>query len=262
MTILKDALQQGIRADQPLPGDVGEGTLYFVTDEELTEQSLSGAWEPYSGTAGSGTVTTTGSPASGNLTKFSGVTSIVNGDLSGAVTTSGTLVTTLAAGLSPNFADFSLDSQLNSTFVVQIVNTAGTLQARLMGDSASGGAAGYATKIVNQSNSLVNVPTVAVGQDFSANGLGITTNVIVFNTAAQTVADYFGTVNVEFYNGNVTLQTPRAYAGFVSRNVNGTTRIRLEIYLINALSGAAWTINTTNLPSGLTILVRWTGYLA
>jgi hypothetical protein len=47
-------------------------------------------------TGGSGTVTTTGSPASGNLSKFSGSTSITNGDLSGDVTTSGTLEATLA----------------------------------------------------------------------------------------------------------------------------------------------------------------------
>jgi hypothetical protein len=43
-----------------------------------------------------GGVTTTGSPASGNLTKFSGASSITNGDLSGDVTTSGTLATTIA----------------------------------------------------------------------------------------------------------------------------------------------------------------------
>jgi len=49
------------------------------------------------GGGGSGTVTTTGTPASGNLTKFSGATSITNGDLSGDVTTSGTLVTTISA---------------------------------------------------------------------------------------------------------------------------------------------------------------------
>ncbi len=49
------------------------------------------------GGGGAGTVTTTGSPASGNLTKFSGATSIVNGDLSGDVTTSGTLAVTLNA---------------------------------------------------------------------------------------------------------------------------------------------------------------------
>lgn len=43
------------------------------------------------GGGGSGTVTTTGSPASGNLAKFSGATSITNGDISGDCTTSGTL---------------------------------------------------------------------------------------------------------------------------------------------------------------------------
>jgi len=48
-------------------------------------------------TASAGTVTTTGSPASGNLTKFSGSTSVTNADLSGDVTTSGTLATTIAA---------------------------------------------------------------------------------------------------------------------------------------------------------------------
>jgi hypothetical protein len=42
-----------------------------------------------------GTVTTTGSPASGNLAKFSGSASITNGDLSGDVTTSGGLAATI-----------------------------------------------------------------------------------------------------------------------------------------------------------------------
>lgn len=51
---------------------------------------------PYGTGSGSGSVTTTGSPASGNLAKFSGASSVTNGDLSGDVTTSGTLATTLA----------------------------------------------------------------------------------------------------------------------------------------------------------------------
>ncbi len=54
-----------------------------------------GAYSIPAGTGGGGSVTTSGSPASGNLTKFSGATAITNGDLSGDVTTSGTLVTTL-----------------------------------------------------------------------------------------------------------------------------------------------------------------------
>jgi hypothetical protein len=44
--------------------------------------------------SGSGTVTTTGSPASGNLTAFSGATSITSSNLSGDCTTSGTLAIT------------------------------------------------------------------------------------------------------------------------------------------------------------------------
>ena len=44
---------------------------------------------------GSGTVTTSGSPMAGNLTVFSAPTVITNGNLSGDVTTSGTLTTTI-----------------------------------------------------------------------------------------------------------------------------------------------------------------------
>lgn len=62
---------------------------------------------------GGGTVTTTGSPATGNLAKFSGATAVTNGDLSGDVTTSGTLAATIAAGAvtlakQANFAASSL----------------------------------------------------------------------------------------------------------------------------------------------------------
>lgn len=53
------------------------------------------------------TVSTTGSPVSGNLTKFSGGTSITNGDLSGDISTSGTLVTTL-----PNIATAGTNTKL------------------------------------------------------------------------------------------------------------------------------------------------------
>jgi hypothetical protein len=51
-------------------------------------------------TAG-GTVTTTGSPVSGNLAKFSGATSLTNADLTGDVTTSGGVATTLATVATP-----------------------------------------------------------------------------------------------------------------------------------------------------------------
>lgn len=63
----------------------------------LASMSVTGATKTYVDDAiGTGTVTATGSPANGNLTKFSGADSVTNGDLSGDVTTSGTLATTIA----------------------------------------------------------------------------------------------------------------------------------------------------------------------
>lgn len=49
--------------------------------------------------SGFGTVTITGTPGAGQLTQFSGASSITNGDLTGDVTTSGTLATTIADGV-------------------------------------------------------------------------------------------------------------------------------------------------------------------
>lgn len=40
--------QRGLRADQPAATDVYPGTLYFVTDESVTERSNGDAWETFS----------------------------------------------------------------------------------------------------------------------------------------------------------------------------------------------------------------------
>lgn len=58
---LEDVLLQGLRAAQPAATDVFEGTLYYVTDEGLLEQSLGGIWTEYSDpVAGSGITSLTG----------------------------------------------------------------------------------------------------------------------------------------------------------------------------------------------------------
>jgi hypothetical protein len=75
-----------------------------------------------------GTVTTTGSPASGNLTKFSGASSITSGDLSGDVTTSGTLATTIAA------------NAVTTTKIIANAVTYAKLQALTTGPVVLGGA--------------------------------------------------------------------------------------------------------------------------
>lgn len=68
-----------------------------LTTGNCVQASTGGLLTTTAGACGtsSGTITATGSPASGNLSKFSGATSITNGDLSGDVTTSGTLATTV-----------------------------------------------------------------------------------------------------------------------------------------------------------------------
>lgn len=70
---------------------------------------------PTSGTLSTttGTVTTTGSPASGNLTQFSGASSITNGNLSGDITTTNTLVTTLAT-VNANVGSFGSSTAIPS----------------------------------------------------------------------------------------------------------------------------------------------------
>jgi len=75
------------------PGTYGDST--HVSRITVDQQGRLTAASSVAIAAG-GTVTVTGSPVSGNLTQFSGATSITNGNLSGDVTTSGTLAATLA----------------------------------------------------------------------------------------------------------------------------------------------------------------------
>lgn len=81
--------------------------------------------------SGAGNVTTTGSPTSGNLTKFSGATSISNGDLSGDISTSGALVTTLAT------VNASPGTYANATITVNAKGLVTTANATATGISTT-----------------------------------------------------------------------------------------------------------------------------
>lgn len=112
-----------------------------------------------------GTVTTTGSPASGNLAKFSAATSITSGDLSGDVTTSGTLATTIA-----NSAVTTAKINNAAVTLAKIANAAAS--SKLLGSGASGSGAAYAELTLgtnlSMSGTTVNASTASTGlSDYS-----------------------------------------------------------------------------------------------
>lgn len=93
-----------------------------------------GTWATPTGSS-PGSVTTSGSPASGNLTKFSGSTSITNGNLSGDCTTSGTLAITCTA---TNGSAFVASATTDTTNAANI--SSGTLAAARGGAGTVSGA--------------------------------------------------------------------------------------------------------------------------
>lgn len=62
---LKDALLRDTRANQPAANAVAEGSLYYVTDEAVTEQSRASAWVTYSDASAAGLNQLTGDVVAG-----------------------------------------------------------------------------------------------------------------------------------------------------------------------------------------------------
>lgn len=103
-----------------------------------------------------GTVTTTGSPANGNLTKFSGAATVTNTDLTGDITTSGTAATTLAT-VNANVGTFG-DATHCANFTV---GAKGLITAAAQSTSCPG-ASGTVSVTASTPNIVVN-PTPGTG---------------------------------------------------------------------------------------------------
>lgn len=147
--------KQGGTADLA-SGDIQAGALVVLVYDGTYFQMQS----PLGSAAGAGTVTTTGSPASGNLAKFSGATSITNADLSGDVTTSGTAVTTVAK---VNGVAYSAGP---STDTVPVVTAANTTTYKAVPDCQD--------STGNHLNYTASTHAISCGTSSSGGGSGIT----------------------------------------------------------------------------------------
>ena len=106
------------------------GRLFFATDTLLLYRDNGTTWDLY-GPASVGTVGVTGSPVSGNLTKFSSPTTITNGDLTGDVATSGTLATLIANNAVTT-------AKINNAAVTYAKMQNVSASSKLLGSGASG----------------------------------------------------------------------------------------------------------------------------
>jgi hypothetical protein len=151
----------------------GTGTTGFAANTRLIVAVFAAS--------SAGTVTTTGSPASGNLTKFSGAASITNGDLSGDVTTSGTLVTTIAS----NAVTTAKILNANVT-LAKIANAAAN--DKLLGSGNTGSGAAYAEITLGSGLTMTGTTLSASGGAGTVTHTGtLTANALILGNGSADV---------------------------------------------------------------------------
>lgn len=139
--------------------------IWYATDTANTYAWDGAAWQQVNNASGS--VTTTGSPANGNLTKFSAAGTITNGDLSGDVTTTGTLATTIA-----NNAVTTAKILNANVTLAKIANAAAN--SKLLGSGASGSGSAYAELTLGSNLSMSGTTLNAAGGGWQLAGTGQT----------------------------------------------------------------------------------------
>lgn len=195
-------------------------------------------------TSSGGSVNTSGSPASGNIAKFTGGATISNGDLSGDITTSGTLAATLATvnsttgafGTSTNIPALTVNGKGLVTNVVTnpVIAPAGTLTGTTL-----------AANVVT--SSLTSLGTIATGV-WNGTAIGDTyiSSASTWN-AKQAAGNYLTALT-----GDVTASGPGSAAATIA--ANAVTNAKMATMVNNTMKGNISGITATPTDISLTSL--------
>ena len=212
-----------------VPGS-GGGTSNFLRAD--------GTWQV---PGGGGNVTTTGSPASGNLTKFSGATSITNGDLSGDVTTSGTLAATIAndAVTYAKMQDISATSRVlgrktsgaGNTEECTLSDILDFIGSAVQGDILYRGASSWARLAAG----TLNFKLISGGASANPSWVGFR-GALVHKAADQTGANYSSTTVIAWDSETNGYDTDAIHDNSTNNSrltvPSGVTRVRLQYAVI------------------------------
>jgi hypothetical protein len=203
-----------------------------------------------------GSVTTTGTPANGELTKFSGSTSVTTGNLSGDVSTSGSLVTTVGKvngvtyGTSP------------STNTVPVITSSNTVTYEAVPNAALANAA---TTVNGQTCTLGSTCTITASAGTVTSG----TTTVAGGSTGQVLYDNGGVLGEKAVTGtgNVVLATSPTLVTPALGTPSSGTLTNATGLPTTALTGTvtsekcvSWDSTTSVTAQTVSFPVEWTSY--
>jgi hypothetical protein len=241
--LLENVLLRDTRANQPAATAVAEGTLYYVTDESVTEQSRGGSWVDYSD-AGSGgsNINISAGTTSQNLTNFvlSNSNNVSFGLNGSTVTASVTVASTqgsinVSAGTTSNLLSaFTFSNSNNVSFGLNASTITASIATSLTAINLSAGTTSNNSSAFTFSNSN--------GVSFGLNAGTITASVA--GGAAGSVSA--GTTNVAL--GQVVFSNSNNVSfGLDGSTVTATVTVATSLTNIRVSAGT-----TSNLLSAIT----------